>query len=113
MRISALRCSTVAWAFSIALVTMRASIGTSSGSARSITQLIAPGGEDPHQLVLEREVEPALARVALAARAAAQLVVDAPALVALAAEHVEPAELEHLLGLLGTARRRDLASSSW
>ena len=51
------------------------------------------GVEQPHQVVAEREVEPRLARVALAAGAAAQLVVDAPRLVALGAEHVEPAEL--------------------
>ena len=52
-------------------------------------------GEQAHDLVLAREVEARLAGVALAARAAAQLVVDAPRLVALGAEHVEAAELEH------------------
>ena len=57
------------------------------------------GGEQAHQLVLERQVEAALARVALAAGAAAQLVVDAAALVALGAEHVEAAELADLVAL--------------
>ena len=37
-----LRCSTVVWAFSICLVTIFESMGTSSGRARSITQLTAP-----------------------------------------------------------------------
>ena len=49
------------------------------------------GGEQPHELVLELQEEPALARVALATRAPAQLVVDAAGLVALGPEHVEPA----------------------
>ena len=59
------------------------------------------GREEPHELVLEREVEAALPRVALPAGAATELVVDAPALVALGAEHVEPAELADLVALLG------------
>ena len=57
--------------------------------------------EDAHQVVLERQVELGAARVALAAGAAAQLVVDAPALVALGAEHVEAAGVDRLLLLLG------------
>ena len=57
------------------------------------------GGEQAHELVLEREVEAALAGVALTAGAAAQLVVDAAALVALGAEHVEAAELADLVAL--------------
>ena len=57
------------------------------------------GGEAAHQLVLQRQVEAALAGVALAAGAAPQLVVDAAALVALGAEHVQPAEVEHRLAL--------------
>ena len=58
------------------------------------------GGEQAHQLVVEAEVEAALARVALTARAAAQLVVDAPRLVALGADDVQPAELADLVALL-------------
>ena len=57
--------------------------------------------EPPHQLVAERQVEPRLAGVTLAARAAAQLVVDAAGLVALGAQHVEPADGDDVLGLLG------------
>ena len=57
--------------------------------------------EPPHQLVAERQVEPRLARVALAARAAAQLVVDAAGFVALGAQHVEAADGDDVLGLLG------------
>ena len=109
MRISKLRSSTVRCARSMAFVTIFASSGTSSGNALPITQFIAPGREQPHQLVLEREVEAALARVALAAGAASQLVVDAAALVALGAEHVEAAELADLVAVgralaPGTAR---------
>ena len=50
------------------------------------------GVEQAHQVVGERQVEAALARVALAAGAAAQLVVDAARLVALGAEHVQAAD---------------------
>ena len=52
------------------------------------------GAEDAHQVVFERQEELGAARVALAAGAAAQLVVDAPALVALGAEHEQPARAE-------------------
>ena len=57
-------------------------------------------GEQAHEVVLAGEVEPRLARVALAPRAAAKLVVDAARLVALRAEHVEPAELDDALAEL-------------
>src|SRR5439155_14190139 len=53
----------------------------------------AVAGEEPDELVLAGEVEARLAGVALTARAAAELVVDPPRLVALRAEHIEPAEL--------------------
>src|SRR5205823_7481618 len=52
------------------------------------------------ELVLERQVEAALAGIALPPGAAAQLVVDPAALVALGAEHVEPTELAHLRAVL-------------
>ena len=51
----------------------------------------ALGAEDAHQIVLQRQEELRAARIALAARAAAQLVVDAAALVALGADDVEAA----------------------
>ena len=54
----------------------------------------AVGAEDAHQVVFEREVELGAAGVALAAGAAAQLVVDAPAFVPLGADHVEAAGVE-------------------
>ena len=54
-------------------------------------------GEEPHEVVRAGEEEARLTGVALAAGAAAQLVVDAPRLVALRADDVEPAEVEHLL----------------
>ena len=50
--------------------------------------------EDAHQVVFERQEEARAAGIALAARAAAQLVVDAAALVALGADHVEAAGFE-------------------
>ena len=60
----------------------------------------AVAGEQADELVLGREVEAALAGVALAAGAAAELVVDAPALVALRAEHVQAAGFDHALAEL-------------
>src|SRR5918992_5327801 len=59
--------------------------------------------EQPHQVVLGREVEAGLARVALAAGAAAQLVVDPARLVALGAEDEEAAGLHDLLAVLDDA----------
>ncbi len=64
------------------------------------------GLEQAHQVVAQREVEPGLARVALTAGTAAELVVDAPRLVPLGAEDVEAAQLLDLIllrldGLLG------------
>src|SRR5258706_30373 len=55
--------------------------------------LHALAAEDAHHVVLEGEGEARLAGVALAAGAAAQLVVDAPRLVALGADDVEPAQV--------------------
>src|ERR1700674_1093898 len=83
------------------------------GHAQAAHQALdAVGAEDPHQVVLEREIEARGAGVALAAGAAAQLVVDAPRLVALGAEDVQAAGGEHLLALLGphflVARERRL-----
>ena len=57
------------------------------------------GVEQPHEVVLEREVEARLARVTLAAGTTAQLVVDAARLVALGAEDVQAAELGDLVVL--------------
>ena len=57
------------------------------------------GLEDPQQVVFEGEEELARAGVALTARAAAELVVDAPALVALRPEDVQSAGGDDLLPL--------------
>src|SRR6266545_4124739 len=57
-------------------------------------------GEEADQVVLAGEVEAGLARVALAARAAAQLVVDPARLVALRGEHVESARFDDAVGEL-------------
>ncbi len=56
----------------------------------------------------EREVEARGAGVALAAGAAAQLVVDAPGLVALGAEDVQAAERHHPLALVGVEQLLDV-----
>src|SRR5207253_2924021 len=58
-------------------------------------ELVRP--EDAHQVVFQRQEELRAAGVALAAGAAAQLIVDAPALVALGAEHEHPARGESRL----------------
>ena len=55
------------------------------------------GAEDAHQIVFERQEEFRVAGIALAAGTAAQLVVDAAALVPLGAEHVEAAGGERLV----------------
>ena len=57
--------------------------------------------EDAHQVVFERQIELRAAGIALAAGAAAQLVVDAAALMALGADDVEAAGGQRLLFLLG------------
>ena len=56
-------------------------------------------GEALHEVVIERQVEPRRARVALAAGAATQLVVDAARVVALRADDVQAADRDDLLVL--------------
>ena len=55
------------------------------------------GAEDAHQVVFERQEELRVPGVALASGTAAQLVVDAPALVPLGAEHEQAAGAERFL----------------
>ena len=55
--------------------------------------------EQPHQVVLQRQVELRLARITLATGTTAQLVVDASGLVPLSRQHVETAEPDDLLVL--------------
>src|SRR5450755_3967939 len=67
--------------------------------------------EHAHQVVFERQVEARPAGVTLAAGPATKLVVDAPRLVPLSAQHVEAAGRDDLLvllghGLLGLGHRR-------
>src|SRR5262249_25380802 len=64
--------------------------------------LHAVGAEDAQQVVLERQVEARRARVALATRTAAQLVVDPTRLVPLGAQDVHAPGLHHLLALRRT-----------
>ena len=71
------------------------------------SSLIPAFREQAHQLVLERQVEAALAGVALAAGPAAKLVVDAAALMALGAEDVQAAELAHAVAELVNVRKRE------
>src|ERR1019366_10825305 len=56
--------------------------------------------EQADQIILGREEEAALARVALASGAPAQLIVDAPRLMALGADDVQPAGFDHALAIL-------------
>ena len=63
------------------------------------------GAEDAHQIVFERQEEARAARIALTAGPAAELVVDAPALVPLGADHEQSARLLHRL-----MRRGDLVA---
>ena len=66
--------------------------------AEPVEDLVDPlAGEEPDQVVLGGEEEARLARVALAAGAAAKLVVDPPRLVALGAADEEAAELADLV----------------
>ena len=94
---SKLRASTFCCAFSSALLIqgwMIASFSLRPSLLQHAVELV--GAEDAHQVVFERQEELGMAGVALAAGAAAQLVVDAPALVPLGAEHVEAAGGERL-----------------
>ena len=54
-------------------------------------------GEDPHQVVFERQIEPRLARIALPSRASPELVVDAPRLMSLRPQNEQPSGRDHLL----------------
>ena len=61
----------------------------SSAPLLSIQARDPVGAEEPHQVVFQRQEEERLARVALAAGAAAQLAVDAARLVALGADDLQ------------------------
>ena len=65
------------------------------------------GPEDAHQVVLQRQVEAGRTRIALAAGAATQLVVDAARFVTLGADDVQPAEADDF-GMLGVGDRREV-----
>ena len=96
LRMSKLRASTLPWAFSRALFTQGWTMASPSFMPRRPSIEFEPlGAEDPHQVVLEAEVEVGAPRVALAAGAAAELVVDAAAFVALGRQHVEPSRRQH------------------
>ena len=87
----------------MAFVTIFASIASSS-SKPTHRPLQRAGGEQAHQLVVEAEVEAALAGIALTTGSATQLVVDSAGLVALGADDVEatePADLVALGGAMG------------
>jgi hypothetical protein len=74
----------------------------------------ALAAEDAQQRVFERQVEARRPGIALAPGAAAQLVVDAPRLVALGADDVQPARCDHrvVADLPFAAQALDLASLS-
>ena len=80
--------------------------------AKARQDLVQPfRAEDPHQVVFQRQEEDRPARVALTARAAAELVVDPARFVALGAQHEEAAGAEDaglLLGMFGFDPGADL-----
>ena len=95
---SKLRASTFCCAFSSALLIQGWTIASSSLRPSLLQHAVElVGAEDAHQVVFQRQEELGVAGIALAAGAAAQLVVDAPALVPLGAEHEEAAGGERLL----------------
>ena len=84
----------------MALVSILFSMGWSSSIFSAFHHGLDPlAAEQAHQIVLQREEEPAGAWVALTAGAAAQLVVDPAGLVALGAQDEQAASLADLLGL--------------
>ena len=64
--------------------------------------------EPPHEIVLQGQVEAARSRIALPPGTAAELVVDAPGLVALGADDVQPAGGDYRLVALAPRRPRHL-----
>ncbi len=89
--------STFFCAFSMARLMRPCSIGTSSSiPSRSMSPVMRSAPKMRIRSSSERQVEARAARVALAAGAAAQLVVDAARLVPLGAEDVQTARGQHL-----------------
>ncbi len=89
---SKLKPSTRLWALSIVLLTRLRLDRDVVLEAHPLHEARdAVRGEALHQVVLEGQVEARRARVALASGAAAKLVVDAPAVVSLGADDVQPA----------------------
>ncbi len=73
--------------------TMRLSMASPSCMPSRFRIVLDPlAGEDPHQVVFQREVEAAAAGVALPAAAAAQLEVDAAGFVPFGADDVQAAD---------------------
>ena len=100
MRYWKLRDSTLVCAFSIALESVLFSIGVSSSRLKRLHQVRdALAAKQAQQIVFQREVEARLARVALTAGTAAQLVVDTAGIVALGADDEEAARLADLVRL--------------
>ena len=92
--------STCFWARSIALVTILCSIGMSSSiPSRSISPEIRSDPKNPHQVILERQIESRRPWVTLTSGSAAELIVDTPSLVPLGTDDVETAGIDHFLVL--------------
>ena len=90
---------------SIRFEIIRDSIGTPSSMpifCRSVDPLPR---ENAHQVVFKRQIKPRCARIALASRAPAKLVVDAPRLVPLRADNVQSAGRHDRFVILGRVRR--------
>ena len=83
------------------------------GRPEAVEDLVDPvAGEQAHEVVLGGEEEARLARVALAAGAAAELVVDAPRLVALGADDEQAAGLHDLRRGCSSTRSSIFGSTS-
>ena len=106
LRISKLRASTFCCAFSSALLIQGWAIASPSCRPNfcSIASMRS-AAEDAHEIVFERQEELGGAGVALTAGAAAQLIVDAAALMPLGADDVEAAGLQRDLLLAATSAR--------
>ncbi len=101
LRISKLRASTCFCALSIwRVMSLPARSERLPPSQRLHDSRDPVAGEDAHQIVFQREVKARRSGIALPAGAPAQLVVDAPGLMALGAEDVQAAERDHLVVLL-------------
>ena len=105
-RMSRFRPSMTRWPWRISLRRRSSSTASSRRTSRWRLKKRRPEPVSLEDVVLEADEEPRRARIALAAGPAAELVVDAQALVPVRADDVEAAQGRDLLPLLLARRRR-------